>query len=317
MNDTSMTDINPDIPRNAVSVYSQDSGMDDFPVLKAFQQYINDEQAKARKRLVTMGIFFSLLTGAVIAIFVAMLVILSQRNQQLNDRLVEFAMNDRNRQPTAPVVVQSSPQPDSAAIQALAAKLDQMQRDLAEREKKAQESAAKAAQAAKAAAESEAAKPKGPTPEQIEIARLKALLDVEKQKAAAEQERRRQEELEAYRRKHYPELYQPAQKKPAEGMDTRTARKKPRSSATDEIDEVLDLLDDDNAISYYDEEDDSPSKSNSRSKPVATRKPQQQAPAETVEATETKKTKEEAPSASEPYKIPAEKPESSWRIPTE
>lgn len=317
MNDTSMTDINPDIPRNAVSVYSQDSGMDDFPVLKAFQQYINDEHAKARKRLVTMGIFFSLLTGAVIAIFVAMLVILSQRNQQLNDRLVEFAMNDRNRQPTAPVVVQSSPQPDSAAIQALAAKLDQMQRDLAEREKKAQESAEKAAQAAKAAAESEAAKPKGPTPEQIEIARLKALLDAEKQKAAAEQERRRQEELEAYRRKHYPELYQPAQKKPAEGMVTRNDRKKPRSSAKDEIDEVLDLLDDDDAISYYDEEDDSPSRPKSRSKPVA-KKTQRQTPAETTETKEESETKEEAPSASESYKIPVEKPANgAWRIPTE
>ena len=31
--------------------------MDDFPVLKAFQQYIDAEQAKARKRMAIMGIF--------------------------------------------------------------------------------------------------------------------------------------------------------------------------------------------------------------------------------------------------------------------
>ena len=41
MNDNSMADVNSGIPRNAVSVYTQDSGMDDFPVLKAFQQYID------------------------------------------------------------------------------------------------------------------------------------------------------------------------------------------------------------------------------------------------------------------------------------
>ena len=37
---------------NAVSVYGQTDGLDDFPVLKAFQQYIDSEQAKARKRMV-------------------------------------------------------------------------------------------------------------------------------------------------------------------------------------------------------------------------------------------------------------------------
>ena len=175
MNDNPIADDNPGIPRNAVSVYTQDSGMDDFPVLRAFQQYIDAEQSKARKRLVTMGIFFTLLIGAVIAVFVVMLATLSQRNQLLNDRLVEFAMSDRNRQQSAPVVVQSAPpQPsDNGALQVLAAKLEEMQKNLAERDKKAEE-------AAKAAAAAEAAKPKGPTPEQVEIARLKALLDVEK-----------------------------------------------------------------------------------------------------------------------------------------
>ena len=56
------------IPPNAVSVYGQTAdAMDEFPVLKAFQQYIDAEQAKARKRLISLGIFFAILTGAVIA----------------------------------------------------------------------------------------------------------------------------------------------------------------------------------------------------------------------------------------------------------
>ena len=35
----------------AVSVYDAGNAMDDFPVLKAFQQYIDAEQAKAQKRM--------------------------------------------------------------------------------------------------------------------------------------------------------------------------------------------------------------------------------------------------------------------------
>jgi hypothetical protein len=40
-------EVNPGIPPNAVSLYNNDA-MDDFPVLKAFQQYIDAEHAKAR-----------------------------------------------------------------------------------------------------------------------------------------------------------------------------------------------------------------------------------------------------------------------------
>ena len=46
------------INQNAVSVYGQE-GLDDFPVLKAFQQYIDAEQIKSRKRMVMLSIFFA------------------------------------------------------------------------------------------------------------------------------------------------------------------------------------------------------------------------------------------------------------------
>ena len=125
-------DIDPQVPPNAVRVYETDA-TDDFPVLKAFQQYINAEQAKSRKRVIVLCVFFVCLMAIVIGVFVALLINLSARNQALNDRLIEYAMR-KEAVPTtaaaAPVVVQ--PPHDSAAILALTAKLDALQKKLAE-----------------------------------------------------------------------------------------------------------------------------------------------------------------------------------------
>ena len=41
---------------NAISIYGQE-GLDDFPVLKAFQQYIDAEQSKSRKRMIMLCVF--------------------------------------------------------------------------------------------------------------------------------------------------------------------------------------------------------------------------------------------------------------------
>lgn len=249
-------------PQNAVSVYAQDA-MDDFPVLKAFQQYIDAEQAKARRRLLSLGIFFGVLTGAIIAVFVVMLVSMSARNQQLNDRLVEFAMKDRDRQ--SAVVVQ--PQ-DNATIMALNTKLNEMQRKLDESRAKAEKDAAVAAERARIEAEAAAAKPKGPTPEEIEIKRLTELLVAERaksaeqarlekireerKKAAEEKERKRQEELEAYRRKHYPELYGLPKTLPREHGLAPASGTKARAAASDTDEDDL-LPDEDTAIDYFDD----------------------------------------------------------------
>lgn len=183
-----------EIPPNTVSLYSQDGNLDDFPVLRAFQQYIDAEQTKARKRMLMLGIFFGVMMLVVIAIFVSLLVGVSERNQQLNDRLVEYAMRNQQAvvQPTAVIAQPQSNAGDAAALAALTAKLNEVQAKL-----KAAEEAAK-----------------GPSPEEIEIKRLKALLAAEKEQAAVEKERRRQEELEAYRRKYYPELYEKPVKTP-------------------------------------------------------------------------------------------------------
>jgi len=67
------------IPPHAMSVYGQSAGaLDDFPVLKAFQQYVDAEQAKAHKRLMTVCVFFTVLILTVIGVFMFIILNLSQ-----------------------------------------------------------------------------------------------------------------------------------------------------------------------------------------------------------------------------------------------
>ena len=244
-------EINPGIPENAVRLYGQSDAMDDFPVLKAFQQYIDAEQAKSRKRMLILCVFFGALMTVVIAVFLMLLLNVSSRNQSLNDRLVEYAMKERERM-ASPIVVQSPQQQlDNSAIMVLTAKIEEMQKKLDESRTREDES--------RRQTEIEAAKPKGPTPEELEIKRLNALLAAEKEKQAAEKarlaaerqkekERQHQLEIESYRRKHYPEFY-----------EKKTAPEKPSRSASahDELMQEIDkILEDGDAITYYDEDEE-------------------------------------------------------------
>ena len=244
-------DIEPGIPGNAVSIYGQNDAMDDFPVLKAFQQYIDAEHAKARKRLISLGIFFGIFTGIIIAIFVALLMNVSARNQALNDRLIEFAMKDRDRGQAA-VVVQPPVHQDNSALIAVTAKLEALQKKLEEKDRaKANVPAVKVEE-----------KPKGPTEAELEVVRLKALLSAEKEKLAEEKKRQKELELEAYRRKHYPELYEDdtAEKRPRPAIKQRRKiqMSKQVMEEKDDIDELIEDidLDADNAISYFDDDEE-------------------------------------------------------------
>ena len=242
-----------EIPENAVRLYGESDAMDNFPVLKAFQQYIDAEQAKARKRMLLLGVFFGALMIVVISVFVVLLLNVSAKNQALNDRMFEFAMKERDRQPAgAPVVVQ--PSQDNSAILTLTAKIEAMQKELIESQR-----AEKAASDEAERIRQEAAKPKGPTPQELEIKRLKALLAAEQEKHSAEREKLRQAELEEYRRKHYPELYE--QKKPTKpAVQKRRPRLELEEDDTDDLlDEVDRILEDSEAISYFDSEAKAPS----------------------------------------------------------
>lgn len=84
-------------PANAVSIYGQSDAMDDFPVLKAFQQYVDAEQAKAHKRLMTLCVFFTIVMTIVIAVFLVIIFTLN-RGKTGNDELVRLMMDQSRRQ---------------------------------------------------------------------------------------------------------------------------------------------------------------------------------------------------------------------------
>lgn len=249
------------VPSTAVSVIGGDTG-DDFPVLKAFQQYIDAEQDKARRRMLSLCIFFGCLMTLVIVVFVVLLTGVSQRNQALNDRLIEYVMKDRQ----AAVVVQ--PPTDNSAVYGLTAKLEAMERKLEESQKNANAAqervlAAEKAAAEKAAAESalRIAREKAKIQEEMAITRLKAELAAEREKAAAEKEKRREAELEAYRRKHYPEFY---------AKETKPLVEEEKEETEADIDALLDELSEDAAIDYFsDDEDDAPKNRKDATEPAA------------------------------------------------
>ncbi len=262
--------------QNAVSVYGQE-GLDDFPVLKAFQQYVDAEQSKARKRMIVLCVFFGFLMTVVITFFLFALMDLSGKNQELNDRLVEYAMKHNDRQN---VIVQSpAPAPSNdIALKAVAESIASIQKQIAENQARqlANEQKTKELEAERerrfAAERAAAAANAGPTKEQLEqqkridadtkkLARATALLKVEKDRLAAEKERLRQQEIDLHRRRMYPEYYekqeqkpqvapvqQPAaQPKPVKYFDTymedNTAMPEPSADDNDDdIDELIDNL---------------------------------------------------------------------------
>lgn len=278
-------------PTNAVSLYGESNdAMDDFPILKAFQQYVDNEQSKARKRMYLLCALFAFILTMVVSVFSVMIVNLNERNQTLNDRLVDFAMKDRQQAPSAPVVVQ--PSQDNSMVMALSAKLESLQQMIIEQNK---------AKAEKTA--DETPKSVAPSAEQIElenklkaqqqkIEKATALLKAQKEQIEAEKAKLREQELEAYRRKYYPEFYEKEVKK-AQKAQKPTTRKVIKPIKKVEIIEDIDVddeeiddidlddvdIDDDEFEDYYDEEDE-----------------------EEID---------------EDYEIPVDTKKSSWRIPRE
>jgi len=220
----------------AVKVYSDDRE-NDFPVLKAFQQYIEKEQAKSRRRIIWICFFFSFLLTVVISVFVVLLIFSTSRNQTLNDRLVEYAMGNRQEK-------DSSTRNNIEALTSLTRKLDDLKASI-------NTVHAGVDRPVEYVVKTDTEKPAQQTAEAREIERLKALLLVEKEKAALEREKTRQAELEAYRRKHYPELYEERNSRKA----IRNSREIQRQ-ADDAEDEIEEILNDAHAISYFDDDED-------------------------------------------------------------
>ncbi len=105
---------------NAVSLFSQGGSSNDFPVLKAFQEYIDAEQTKARKRMLGLSIFFVVLLMVVVATFAVILVMLVNSKQAMMDRLLDMAMQEKK----AAAVVMATPGADASAASAEVSKLN-------------------------------------------------------------------------------------------------------------------------------------------------------------------------------------------------
>ena len=211
MNDNEHTGEVP--PQTAMSIFPQGGAMNEFPVLKAFQQYIDAEQARARKRMLGLSVFFIILLTLVVATFVMLLVPILGRNQTLQDRLLDMVLATPHQSAAAPVVNVQSPAPAPAApsaegyeariakIQAdnLAA-LEELKRTYEAKERQREEEA-------RAAREKAAAERARLLEQQLEesMKRVAALEEAAKaRQAAADKAAKREAELEEYRRRYYP-----------------------------------------------------------------------------------------------------------------
>lgn len=176
----------------------------EFPVLKAFQEYIDAEQAKARKRMLGLSIFFIVLLIVVVITFVLVLTTVVNRNQALSDRLLDYALKEHDK---VPVIQQVAPQapPVQQKIdpqEILKPFIERMEQERAEL--KASYEQQQREIAAKAAA-NEAARVE-------EMEKVKA--ELEKERAKIKKENERQEAIERHRRRLYPDYYRLDQNPP-------------------------------------------------------------------------------------------------------
>ena len=202
---------------NAVSIFGQGGSPNDFPVLKAFQEYIDAEQAKARKRMLGLSVFFIVLLVVIVITFTLVVMSVINRNQSLSDRLLDIAL--REKSPAQPVVNVQSPAPapvvqpvvhqpsQEESLKPVMEKFDK----LAEALVKVQQQPIPVAQPAPVVVTTSPQPVVQPTSESAELARLREELRREKEERKAEQdkakEEKRQAEIEAHRRRLYPDYY--------------------------------------------------------------------------------------------------------------
>ena len=240
---------------NAVSLFGQGGGVNDFPVLKAFQEYIDAEQAKARKRMLGLSVFFIVLLIVVVITFTLVVTTVIGRNQSLSDRLLDIAL--REKAPAQPVVNVQSPAPAVVQPPTESAELVRLREELrrekeerkAEQAKRDEDRFNKLLDAISKPQQQPVA---APTPvvvttspssvlqpaaaESAELIRLREELRREKEERKAEQAKAKEEkhkaEIEAHRRRLYPEYYaQEDARKAAAAEPVRPATETPRRAA--------------------------------------------------------------------------------------
>lgn len=207
-------------PTTAMSLFGSAQNGGDFPVLKAFQEYIDAEQAKARKRMLGLSIFFVVLLSIVVVTFTLIVVGVINRNQTLSDRLLDVALRQQaasvQPQPQPVVNVQPAPvpQPDlKSDLKPVLEKIEQLASAVANQVRQPQPIIQPVMQPMPIIQPAPAVTPAkaDDTAVQAEAARLREELKREKEKMEIERkklkEAQRQAEVEAHRRRLYPEYY--------------------------------------------------------------------------------------------------------------
>ena len=94
-----------------------------FPVLKAFQAYVEEERERARRRVVVVSAFSIAAITVLVALFLVALGFMMRRNDQLNDRLLDIVAS-RSVAPVAPAPVAEASAPPVAQAPAASAQDD-------------------------------------------------------------------------------------------------------------------------------------------------------------------------------------------------
>ena len=219
-------------------------GSNDFPVLKAFQEYIDAEQAKARKRMLGLSVFFIILLVVVVVTFVLILTTVVNRNQALSDRLLDYALSERHREMAVPQQTVIQPHVSTASVQDMIKPIiERLEREQASM-KTAYEQQQKEAKAIADARDRE------------RVAELeKARKELQKERARAKKEAEAQAAKERHLRRLYPEYYrqrdevqypstatqpQPSQQRqplretqPSNGLRSQVSEQKPNAKIPD------------------------------------------------------------------------------------
>ena len=180
---------------NTLSIVPSDGASNEFPVLKAFQEYIDAEQAKARKRMLGLSVFFIILLVVVVVTFVLVLTTVVNRNQALSDRLLDYALKEREKIPQMlqpqPVVPQPQQPPVQDILKPFIERLEREQAEMKAQYEKQQKETAAQYEKERKDAEAKAAARELARDEEIR----KAKLELEKERARAKKDNDRQAEI--------------------------------------------------------------------------------------------------------------------------
>ena len=119
---------------NLVTMYQAQQGAnsESFPVLQAFQDYIEAERKQARKRVVQLSISFAVIIGVVVVGFLAAGAYMMQN---MTNKLFEVALSEKQSAPVTPLVAAPAPvqsvAPSAQTSPALEASIRQMSQVLA------------------------------------------------------------------------------------------------------------------------------------------------------------------------------------------